>query len=57
MVRVKEGRSSMEDEDRPGAIVSDWLRHQSKYFYGEGLRKVVQRWKNCVTVLRDYGNN
>ena len=50
----KEGRSSVEDEDRPGATVSDWLRHKSKYFYAEGIRKIVHRWEKYVTVLGDY---
>ena len=50
----KEGPSSVEDEDRPGATVSDWLRHQSKDFCSEGIRKIVHKWKKCETVLRDY---
>ena len=50
----KEGRSSVQEEDRHGAIVSDWLRHQSKDFYTEGIRKLVHRWEMCVTVLGDY---
>ena len=50
----KEGRSSVEDEDRPGATVNDWLRHQSKDFYAEGIRKIVHRWEKCVTAPRDY---
>ena len=49
----KEGRSSIEDEARPGATVSDRLKHQSKYFYAEGIRKLVHRWEKCVTVLGD----
>ena len=49
----KEGRSCV-DEDRPGATVSDWLRHQSKDFYAEGIRKLVHRWEKCAKVLRDY---
>ena len=51
---LKEGLSSVEDEDRPGATVSDWLRHQSKDFCSEGIRKVVHRREKCETVLRDY---
>ena len=49
----KEGRSSVEDEDRPGTTVNTWLRHQSKDFYAEGIRKIVHRWEKCVTLLRD----
>ena len=28
---------------KPGATVSDWLRHWSKDFYAEGIRKLVHR--------------
>ena len=48
---VAEGRSSVEDEDRSGATARDWLRHQSKDFYAEGIRKIVHRWEKCVIVL------
>ena len=50
----KEGRNSAEDEDRSGATVSDWLRHQSNDICSEGMRKIVNRWEKCVTVLSDY---
>ena len=34
--------------------MSDWLRHQSKDFYAEGIRKLVHKWEKCVTLLGDY---
>ena len=43
----KEGRTSVEDGERIVATVSDWLRHQSKDFYGEGYRPfwlLFPRW-------------
>ena len=43
-----------ESDDQVKSIVSDWLRHQSKDFYPEGIRKLVQRWEKCVTLLEDY---
>ena len=51
----KEGRSSVEDEYRPGATVTDWLRHQSKKNYAEGIRKIMhtaQMGKVCDGVER-----
>ena len=33
---------------------SDWLRHQSKAIYAEGIRKLVHRSEKCVTLLGDY---
>ena len=33
--------------------VSDLLRHQSKYVYAEGMRKILRRWEK-YDVLRDY---
>ena len=53
-VNLFKGRSSVEGEHRPGATVSDWLRHQSKDFYAEGIRKLVHRCEKCVTVLGNY---
>ena len=43
----KEGRTSVADGERIVATVSDWLRHQSKDFYGEGYRPfwlLFPRW-------------
>ena len=51
---LKEGRSSVEDEDRLGATVSDWLKHHFKKSYAEGIRMLVQRLEKCVTVLGEY---
>ena len=52
---LKEGRSSsVEDDERIVATVSDWLRNQSKDFYAEGIRKFVHRREKCVTVLGEY---
>ena len=49
-----EERISVEDEGGPGTTVSDWLRHQSKDFQAEGIRKPVHRREKCVTVLGQY---
>ncbi|CAN8024456.1 unnamed protein product [Ixodes persulcatus] len=45
---------TFESDDEVKSVVSDWLRHQSKDFYAEGIRKLVHRWEKCVTVLGDY---
>uniref|UniRef100_A0A4W6CBK6 Histone-lysine N-methyltransferase SETMAR n=1 Tax=Lates calcarifer TaxID=8187 RepID=A0A4W6CBK6_LATCA len=46
--------TKFESDDEVKSVVSDWLRHQSKDFYAEGIRKLVHRWEKCVTVLGDY---
>ena len=48
------GQSRVQGYNRPRETVSDLLRHQSKYFYAEGIRKILYRWEKCVTLLRDY---
>ena len=45
-------RSTKFESDNEGkSVVSDWLRHQFKDFYTEGIQKLVHRWKKWVTVL------
>ncbi|BFZ19333.1 hypothetical protein BsWGS_22372 [Bradybaena similaris] len=46
--------TKFESDDEVKSVVSDWLRHQSKDFYAEGIWKLVHRWEKCVTVLGDY---
>uniref|UniRef100_A0A4W6C880 Histone-lysine N-methyltransferase SETMAR n=1 Tax=Lates calcarifer TaxID=8187 RepID=A0A4W6C880_LATCA len=46
--------TKFESDDEVKSVVSDWLRHQSKDFYAEGIQKLVHRWEKCVTVLGDY---
>ena len=36
------------------SVLSDWLRHQSKDFYAEEIRKLVHRWEKCVKLTVDY---
>ena len=43
-----------ESHDEVKNVVSDWLRHQSKEFYADGIRKLVHRCEICVTLLGDY---
>ena len=43
-----------ESDNEVKSVVSDWLRHESKDFYAEGIQKLVNRWKKCVTLLVDY---
>ena len=45
--------TKFEKNDEVKNVVSDWLRHQSYDFYPAGIRKLVNRWKKCVTVLGD----
>ena len=46
--------TKFENEDEVKSVVSDWLRHQSKDFYGERIRELVRKWKKCVTLMVDY---
>ena len=40
--------TKFESDDKVKSVESDWLSHQSKDFYGEGIRKLADRWENCV---------
>ena len=46
--------TKFESEDEVTSVVSDWLRHQSKDFDAEGIRKFVHRWEKCMKVMKDY---
>ena len=46
--------TKFESEDEEKSVVSDWLRHQSKDFYAQGIRKLVHKWKKCVKLMGDY---
>ena len=46
--------TKFESDDEVKSVVSDWLRHQSKDFYAEGIGKLVHRWKKCVKLMKDY---
>ena len=46
--------TKFESEDEVKNVVSDWVRHQSKDFYAEGIRKLVHKWKKCVKLMGDY---
>ena len=46
--------TKFESDDEVKSVVSDWLRHQSKDFYAEGIQKLLHRWERCVTVLGDF---
>ena len=35
--------TKFESDDEVKSVVSDWLRHQSKDFYAEGIRKYAHR--------------
>ena len=43
--------TKFESDDEVKSVVSNWLRHQSKDFYGERIRKLVRRWGKCVTLM------
>ena len=43
--------TKFESEDEVKSVVSDWLRHQSKDFNDEGIRKLVYKWKKCVKLM------
>ena len=43
-----------ESDDKVKSDVSDWLRHQSKDFNAEGIRKLAHKWKTCVKLIGDY---
>ena len=34
--------TKFESDDEVKSVMSDWLRHQSKDFYADGIRKLVQ---------------
>ena len=51
--RVHE-RHKVCNDDKVKSVVSNWLRHQSKDFYAEGIRKLVRRWEKCVKLMGDY---
>ena len=46
--------AKFESDDEVKSVVSDWLRHQSKDFYAEGIWKLVHRWEKCVKLMGDY---
>ena len=46
--------TKFESDDEVKSVVSDWLKHQSKDFYAEGIRKLVHKWEKCVKLMRDY---
>jgi hypothetical protein len=35
-------------------VVHVWLAAQPKTFFSKGIRKLVQRWTNCVEKEGDY---
>ena len=37
--------TKIESEDEVKSVVSDWLRHQFKDSYAQGIRKLVHIWK------------
>ena len=43
-----------ESDNEVKSVVSDWLRHQSKDFYAEGIQKLVHRCGKCVKLMRCY---
>ena len=43
--------TKFESDDEVKSVVSDWLRHQSKDFYAEGIRKLEHRWEKCVKLM------
>ena len=43
-----------ERDEKVKSVVTDWLRHQSKDFYAEGIQKLMHRWEKCVKLMRDY---
>ena len=49
-----ESKSLMKHKDKVKRVVGDWLRHQSKDFYTEGIQKLVHRRGKCVKLMRDY---
>ena len=46
--------TKFESDDEVKRVVSDWMRHQSKYFCAEGIWKLLDRWEKCVTMLIHY---
>ena len=46
--------TKFESDDEVKSVVSDWLRHQSKDFYTEGIRKLVHKWEKCEKLIGDY---
>ena len=45
--------TKFESGDELKSVVSDYLRHQSKDFYAEGIRMLVHRWGKCVELMGD----
>ena len=39
---------------RMKVAVHAWLAAQSKTFFSEGIKKLVQRWKKCIEKQGDY---
>jgi len=54
-VGAKDAYCRAQTEEGRESVVSDWLRHYSKDFHAEGIRKLVHRWEKCVTLIGDYG--
>ena len=42
------------DDDEVMEAVQSWLKAKPKSFFLEGIRKLVDRWTNCVTKQGDY---
>ena len=42
------------DDDEVMEAVQSWLKATSKSFFLEGIRKVVDRWNECVAKQGDY---
>ena len=43
-----------ESDKEVKSVVSDWLRHKSKDFYPEGIRKLVHRREKCMKLMGGY---
>ena len=43
--------TKFESDDKVKSVVSDWVRHQTKDFYAEGIRKLVHRWEKCMKLI------
>ena len=46
--------TNFESKDEAKSVVSDWMRHQSKDFYAEEIRKLEHKWKKSVKLMGDY---
>ena len=52
-----EGRTSIEDEHRPGRpveIATPETLQQPKEFYAAGFQGLVKRWDKCLNLYGDY---